>query len=276
MKEEQLQKIITAAGYIGAVIFCLAPFIYMLIISFSGDPDFLAQGRKISFTLQHYSDVIAGRNLHFLDYLKNSIIVSSAASVITVIIASLGAFAVTRMEFKGKITVLLAVLCMSMFPQISIAGYIFKIMSSAGLINTKTGLIMPYVAWALPLSLWILTGYFASLPKSLDDAAYIDGAGPFQVFWRIILPVAAPGIASTLLLAFIFSFNEFLFALMLTTDHTARTVPVGIALFTGLHGQTPWGQIMAASAVTTAPIIIMTVVFQKKIVQGLTKGAVKE
>jgi multiple sugar transport system permease protein len=163
-----------------------------------------------------------------------------------------------------------------MFPQVSLISYLFKFMSSLGWINTFQGLIFPYVAWSMPLSLWILVSYFGQIPRDLDWAARIDGASRLQTLIRIILPVAAPGVFSTTLLVFIFAFNEFLFALMLTVDYNSRTVPVGIALFEGIHGQIPWGQIMAAATLTTIPVVILTLVFQRRIVQGLTRGAVKQ
>ena len=148
-------------------------------------------------------------------------------------------------------------------------------MGTLGLINTYAALVLPYTAWILPLSLWILTSYFAQVPADLDRAAVVDGCTRLAALRKVVLPVAAPGIFSTALLAFIFAFNEFLFALMLTTDHAARTVPVGIALFEGLHGQIPWGVVMAASTLTTIPVVLLTLFFQRRIVEGLTRGAVK-
>jgi multiple sugar transport system permease protein len=149
-------------------------------------------------------------------------------------------------------------------------------MSALGWVNTYPGLILPYVAWSMPLSLWILVSYFAQVARDLDRSARIDGASRFQTLIKIILPVAAPGVFSTTLLVFIFAFNEFLFALMLTVDYRSRTIPVGIALFEGIHGQIPWGEIMAAATLTTIPVVILTLIFQKRIVQGLTRGAVKQ
>ncbi|MGA7877293.1 MAG: carbohydrate ABC transporter permease, partial [Desulfoferrobacter sp.] len=151
----------------------------------------------------------------------------------------------------------------------------FKVMAELGWVNTYAALILPYIAWTLPLSLWILVSYFNQIPQDLDKAGLIDGCSRWQILRTIILPVAAPGIFSTILLAFIFAFNEFMFALMLTTDYHARTIPVGIALFQGLHGQTPWGNIMAAATLSTLPLVILTLVFQRRIIQGLTRGALK-
>jgi multiple sugar transport system permease protein len=188
----------------------------------------------------------------------------------------LAAYAVTRLTWSGKRIFMVFVLALSMFPAISLISYLFKLMSALGWINTYLALILPYVAWTLPLSLWILVSYFAQVPRELDKAAFIDGCTRLQVLLKIIFPVAAPGIFSTLLLAFIFAFNEFLFALMLTTDHSSRTIPVGIALFEGLYGQLPWGEIMAAATLSIIPVVLLTLVFQRRIIQGLTQGAVKE
>ena len=170
---------------------------------------------------------------------------------------------------------MLIILALSMFPEISLVSYLFAIMSGLGWINTLQALIFPYVAWTLPLSLWILVSYFSQIPEDLDKAGLIDGCSRLRILIKIIFPVAAPGVFSTGLLAFIVAFNEFLFALMLTTDYTARTVPVGIALFQGLHGETPWGEIMAAATVTTVPVVLITLIFQRRIIHGLTRGAIK-
>jgi multiple sugar transport system permease protein len=166
-------------------------------------------------------------------------------------------------------------LSLSMFPQISIAGYLFRLMAKTGLINTYAALIFPYTAVSLPLGLWIMISYFSQLPVELDNAALIDGASKFDVLYKILFPIAIPGILSTFLLTFIFSFNEFIFALMMTFDYHSRTVPVGIALFQGIHGQIPWGSIMAAATISSLPLIIITIIFNRFIIRGLTEGALK-
>ena len=258
------------------LIFCLSPFVYMLLCALSRAPDFLLPEKSFGFTLSHFYAVTTAESLHFLAFLRNSLIISSLSAIVSVFCASLAAYAVTRLPWPGKRLFMLVVLALSMFPAVSVIGYLFELMSAVGWINTYPALIFPYVAWTLPLSLWILVSYFAQLPHELDRAALIDGCTRLQLLFRIIFPVAAPGIFSTLLLAFIFAFNEFLFALMLTTDHSARTVPVGIALFEGLHGQIPWGEIMAAAGVSILPVLVLTLIFQRRIIQGLMQGAVKE
>jgi multiple sugar transport system permease protein len=276
MSEQGVKKILLVAGILLTVTISLGPICYMLLTALSGAPDFLLPTKPLTLTLDHLASVITSNTLHFLAYTRNSILISAAAAIISVFFASLAAYALTRLPLPCKGAFLGGVLALSMFPAISLVSYLFKLMAGLGWINTYPALILPYVAWTLPVSLWILVSYFAQVPRDLDQAGRIDGASRLQILVKIILPLAAPGVFSTALLVFILAFNEFLFALMLTTDQASRTIPVGIALFEGLHGQIPWGEIMAAATVTTLPVIVLTLVFQRRIVQGLTRGAVKQ
>lgn len=275
MRERKIKLVLVLTGSIFMLLFCLAPFLYMISASLSSNQYFLSTQGFFEITLENYRAILTAPSLHFIDYLRNSLIVSSATAVLTIFVASLAAYCVTRLAMPGKIFILFSVLAVSMFPQISLISYLFKFMAGLGWVNTYAALILPYIAWTLPLSLWILVSYFMQIPQDLDKAALIDGCSRWQILRKVIFPVAAPGIISTTLLAFIFAFNEFMFALMLTTDYHARTIPVGIALFQGLHGQTPWGNIMAASTFSTLPLVILTLVFQRRIIQGLTRGALK-
>lgn len=261
-------------GIMFVSLFCLTPFLWMIAISLSERPDFLLQ-KEFNLTIANFVDIVSTGSLHFLDFLKNSFIVASATAFFSTIIGALAAYAASRISFPGKTTLVLMVLALAMFPQICIVGYLFKIMSAFGLINTVSALILPYISWSVPLALWLQMSYFSQIPKDIDKAAQVDGASRLQLFFKVVLPIALPGFLSTMLLLFMFSFNEFLFALMLTTDYAARTVPVGIALFQGLHGELPWGYIMAASFISCIPIILIALTFQKRIIQGLTQGAVK-
>lgn len=275
MTEEKTKIILLTFGIIFLILFCCLPVIWMLIISFSKRPDFLLQ-RTSLFTLNNYLDILTQQNLHFLDYLRNSIVVAGVTALLSTVIGACAAYAVSRISFPGKIVLIFVVLALSMFPQICIIGYLFKFMSNLGWINTYNGLILPYISWSLPIALWILMSYFSQIPRELDKAALIDGASRIQTLSKVIIPLALPGFLSTILLVFMFSFNEFLFALMLTTDFRARTVPIGIALFQGLHGELPWGYIMSASALSAIPVILIALFFQRYIIQGLTHGAVKQ
>jgi multiple sugar transport system permease protein len=275
MTEGRIRSVLIACGSVLMLVFCLAPFLFMVITSFSSDHYFLSADGSFKATLQNYQSILTAPALHFPAYLRNSLIVSAASAVLTISIASLAAYCLTRLRMPGKALILFFVLAISMFPQISLISYLYKLMAALGWVNSYAALVLPYIAWTLPLSLWILVSYFLQIPRDLDRAALVDGCSRWLILRKVILPVAAPGIFSTTLLAFIFAFNEFMFALMLTTDHNARTVPVGIALFQGLHGQTPWGNIMAASTLSALPLVLLTLIFQRRIIQGLTRGALK-
>ena len=274
MKEKTVKRALTALGASFLMFFALLPFIWMLLISLSSRPDFLYTG-AVHFSINNYINVLTSSSLHFLDYVKNSFIISSITAVVVTCLSSCAAYAVSRMRFPGRIIIPLFVLTMSMFPPISIVGYLYRFFSDTGMLNTPIALILPYIALTVPLSLWINMSYFSQIPLDLDKAGLIDGANRITILRRIIIPLALPGIFSSFLLVFIACFNEFLFALMLTIDYNAQTLPVGIALFEGLHGEIPWGDLMAASAIASTPLVVLTLVFQKYIIQGLTAGAVK-
>ena len=275
MKEEKLKKIFLFIIAAFMLAFCIIPFLWMIVVSFSKKPDFLSEQVSYVFTLNNYFEIFTSNAVHLIAYLRNSIIVSGLSAFFTTIIASLSAYSITRLKFPGRIILPVFLLGVSMFPQISLLGYLFRIMANLGWINTYYALLFPYITLSLPLALWIMLSHLSKISKDLDNAALIDGAGKLKILSRIILPVSLPGLFSAFILSFIFSFNEFLFALMFTIDHKARTIPVGIALFEGLHGQIPWGSIMAAAVIAVLPIIIIIALFQKYIMQGLTEGAIK-
>jgi multiple sugar transport system permease protein len=275
VNERALRKLLLSLGVIFTVVFFVVPFVWMLVVSLSASADFLG-GTTFRLSLKNYSDIVSLESLAFPDYLRNSLVISGIAAVLSAAIGALAAYALSRFTFRGKLLLVLSVLALSMFPQISVVGYLYKLMGGLGWINTYKALVLPYVAYSLPLALWILLSYFSRIPIELDEAAQVDGATRLQTLVKVILPLSLPGFVSACLLLFMFCYNEFLFALMLTTDRHARTVPVGIALFQGLHGETPWGYIMAASVVSSVPVIVLALCFQRYIVQGLTGGAIKE
>ncbi|MFP4083039.1 MAG: carbohydrate ABC transporter permease [Candidatus Aminicenantes bacterium] len=275
MSERRWKSLLKYLGACFLLIFCLLPFFWMVVVSFSRNPDFLSLHTPFVFTLQNYVEILTRKSVHLLHYLKNSLIISALSALVATFFASLAAYAITRLHFPGRVIIPVFMLAFSMFPQISMVGYLFKLMTPLHWINTYQALIFPYITIGLPLALWIMLSYFSQLSTDLDNAALVDGATRFQVLRKIIFPVALPGALSTLLLIFIYSFNEFLFALMLTIDYNARTVPVGISLFEGLHGQVPWGHIMASAVIATIPVVVLAAIFQRHIIQGLTRGAIK-
>ncbi|HET7627640.1 MAG TPA: carbohydrate ABC transporter permease [Bacillales bacterium] len=224
-------------------------------------------------TLANYKHVFLDHP--FLDYLKNSFVVAGVTTAYTVFTASFAAYAIARLQFRGKAIILGLALSVSMFPQIATVAPIFRILLNVGLTNSYLGLIIPYTVITLPLSIWILVTFFRKIPYDLEESAKIDGASLMQTYWRIIFPLAVPGLFTTAILVFIAAWNEFLYAYTINTAPAYRTVPVGISLFQGRF-TIPWGGLSAATVVVTVPLVILVLIFQRRIVSGLTSGSVKE
>jgi ABC-type glycerol-3-phosphate transport system permease component len=222
--------------------------------------------------LGHYRALFTERQ--FWLPIRNSLIVAGATTLFCVTLGSLCAYALARLRFRGKALLLGAILAVSMFPQIAVVSPLFLLLRSLRLINTYPGLVLPYLTFAMPLTVWLLVGYFRQLPAELEEAAMVDGASRLRAFSEVIVPLALPGLAATAILTFVYSWNEFLFALSFTPGPERQTVPVAIALFRGQY-QVPWGQVLAAAIVATAPVAVLVLAFQRRIVQGLTAGAVK-
>ena len=275
MTTRSQKKYFLNAALIFMLFFCCAPIVWMFIVAFARHPDFLLPTIVYEFTFGNFKEILTNSSVKLPTYLINSVVISSISALVTTMIAALSAYSISRMNFPGRRMLPLLVLGSAMFPQISIVGYLFKLLTSLGLINTYSALILPYIALGLPLALWIMMSHFSRLSRDIDDAALVDGATRMQIFTRIVMPVSLPGAVSAFLLVFIFCFNEFLFALMFTIDYNARTIPVGIALFEGLHGQIPWGYIMAGAAIAIVPVIILISLFEKYLIEGLTEGSLK-
>ena len=220
----------------------------------------------------HYKALFTERQ--FWLPIRNSLIVAGATTLLCVTLGSFCAYALARLRFRGKALLLGAILAVSMFPQIAVVSPLFLLLRSVRLIDTYPGLVLPYLTFAMPLTVWLLVGYFRQLPAELEEAAMVDGASRFRAFREVIVPLALPGLAATAILTFVYSWNEFLFALSFTLGPERQTVPVAIALFRGQY-QVPWGQVLAAAIVATAPVAVLVLAFQRRIVQGLTAGAVK-
>jgi multiple sugar transport system permease protein len=262
------------------VIFCLFPFYWLVNISLKTGPQ-LSEARLFPDppSLNNYESIF--NNADFTRALLNSVIVSFVTTVLSLVFGAFCAYALARLKFRGKFFILAAVLSITTFPAIAIAAPIFQLWTNPPLglpelFNTLPGLIIPYITFTLPLAIYILTSFFKEIPKDLEEAALVDGATNFQAFYKVVIPLAAPGLATAGILTFIFAWNEFLLAVTLTSSSTARTVPAAIAFFTGsTQFEQPLGTISAASVVISVPLIIMVLVFQKRIVAGLTAGAVK-
>jgi multiple sugar transport system permease protein len=258
---------------VAIIIFCLFPFYWLLNVSLKTGAD-LSSSVPPHPTLDNYSSIF--KNDDFTNGLKNSTIVAFSVTILALTFGSFAAYALARLKMRGKFLVLGIVLSVTTFPQIAIAAPLFKLWTDISLYNTRIGLIIPYLTFALPLAIYILTSFFKEIPKDLEEAALVDGATHFQAFRKVVVPLAAPGLATAGILTFIAAWNEFLLATTLTSSKSARTVPAAIAFFTGsTEFEQPLGTISAASVVISIPLIILVLLFQKRIVAGLTAGAVK-
>jgi len=229
---------------------------------------------EFSPTMQNYSAVL--RDGQFLRGLANSSIVATSTTVLALIAGSFAAFALGKLRFRGRRPALYLILAMTMFPQVTVLTGLYAVITALGL-SARVSMIFAYMIFTLPFTTWVLTSFFKELPDALMESAQVDGATTFQTFKSILLPLTAPALVTTGLLAFIAAWNEYLFALTFTSiDPTARTVPVAIAYFAGaVARQEPFGEIMAAASLVTVPLVVLVLIFQRRIVTGLTAGAVK-
>ncbi len=225
-------------------------------------------------TLRNFRAVF--QNPGFLRGLGNSIVVAGSVTLLSLVVGSFAGFALGKLRFRGRTPSLYVILAMTMFPQIAVLAGLYAVIRVLGM-PALPSLVLSYMIFTLPFTVWVLTAFFKGLPVSLLQSAQVDGASTFQTFWKILLPLTAPALVTTGLLAFIQAWNEYLFALTFTTiSPAARTVPVAMALFAGeIAREEPFGEIMAGAIVVTVPLIVLVMVFQNRIVAGLTAGAVK-
>ena len=270
-------KIGTWVGFLFILVWCLLPVVWIISLSFkgptetaAGSPQFLPKEP----TLQNYTDIF--NNSDFRDSLVNSFGIAAISTFLSVVLATLAAYAIARLEFRGKKLVLSIALAIAMFPVVALVGPLFDLWRTLGLFNTWPGLIIPYMSFTLPLAIWTLSAFFREIPWEMEQAAQVDGATSWQAFRKVIVPLAAPGVFTAAILTFFFAWNEFVLALSLTSTTASRTVPAQLSYFVGPDPfNPPYGQLATASVVVTVPIIIIVLLFQRKIVAGLTSGAVK-
>ena len=253
----------------------LFPVFWMVLASFAPESQLFDPGAALlpsNPSLAHYRALFAERS--FLVPIRNSLVVAGLTTAIAIPIAALCAYALARLRMPGKGALLALILAVSMFPQISVVAPLYLLLRELRLIDTYPGLVLPYLTFSTPLAVWLLTGFLRQLPRDLEEAAMVDGAGRLRAMRDVVLPLAAPGIASTAILTFLYCWNEFLFALAFTSAPDSQTVPVAIAFFRGRY-QVPWGQVLAAASVATVPVALVVFAFQRRIVAGLTLGATK-
>jgi multiple sugar transport system permease protein len=257
------------------VVAAIVPILWIVSLSFK-DPSTIGSGTFFpsKWTWSNYSGIF--KQSIFTSALRNSIGIALISTALAVLLACFAAYAIARLDFPGKRLLLAASLGIAMFPAISLVGPLYNLWRNIGLYDTWPGLIIPYMTFALPLSIFTLSAFFREIPWELEQAAQVDGATPFQAFVKVIAPLAAPGVFTTAILVFIFAWNDFVFATTLTSTSSAQTVPAAIAAFPGASQFTaPIGSIAAAAVIVTIPVIIIVLLFQRRIVAGLTAGAVK-
>jgi ABC-type glycerol-3-phosphate transport system permease component len=262
-----------AAGGV-AFLVLLSPLAVALLGSLLPE-DRLFAGSLLEWTppvLDHYRAIFQERGL--LVPLRNSLVVATATTLLCLAVGAGCAYALTRLDFRGRSVVLACVLATTLFPQISLVSPLYLLLRSLGLIHSFPGLVLPYLTFALPLCIWLLTAVFRDLPPEIEEAARLDGAGRLRVLVEIVLPIAFPALAAVGIITFVTCWNEFLFALSFTLGPERQTLPVAIALFRGQY-QVPWGEVLAASVVATLPVAAVVLAFQRRIVRGLTSGAVE-
>jgi trehalose/maltose transport system permease protein len=257
------------------VLYSMFPFYYAIVTSFRGGSEiFSASLLPRSLSLDNYVSTFTEQP--FARNILNSIVVASAVVAASLLLGLTAAYALARVQFRGRGLLLLTILAVSMFPQVAVLSGMFELVRALGLYNSAPGLVLSNLILTLPFTVWVLTTFIRELPKELEEAATVDGASDWVIIRRVFLPLLGPALVTTGLLAFIAAWNEFLFALTFTLTNEQRTVPVAIALITGASDkELPWGNLMAASVIVTVPLIALVLVFQRRIVAGLTAGAVK-
>ena len=265
------------------MIWTIIPLLWMLALSLKSANDLAIPGKALfgNFwpkepTFDNYRLIFTGGASElFMPALRNSFVVCLISTLISVILAMFCAYAISRLEFPGKRLILSTALAVSFFPVISMVTPLYDLWRNIGLFDTIPGLILPYLALTLPLSIWTMTAFFKQIPWEMEQAAQVDGATSWEAFRKVIVPLASPGVFTTAIITFFTAWNDFVFAISLTSEK-ARTVPAALAFFTGASQfEQPTGAIMAAAVVVTIPVVLLVLIFQRRIVAGLTSGAVK-
>jgi multiple sugar transport system permease protein len=267
-------RMLLGLGIVGIVAGSLFPFLWFILTSFKSPEQVQASppGWWPSGGLGFYRS--AWLDHHLWSYMLNSLIVAGSTTLIALAVAIPAAYALARLRLPGQRWILGSLLCVSMFPQIAIAGPVWQVLERLGGLNTLWGLVLPYVTLTLPLAIWILASFFKELPVELEEAARVDGCSVWGAMLRIVVPLAAPAIFTAAILIFVYAWNEFFFALLILTQPERQTLPVGIALFQGEFTM-PWGELAAASVLATLPLVLLVILFQRWIISGLSAGAVK-
>jgi multiple sugar transport system permease protein len=277
MRPTPAGRALFSLAVLAVVAWSLAPFLWQVVTSLKPPSEAAAVPVRYwpsRLDLSSYARIFQARP--FAAYIWNSVVVGLGTTALTTALAAGAAYAFSRLSLPGGRAALLGMLALALFPATVLIVPLKLLATRAGLLNSRAGLVLAYTALNLPFAVWALKSFFDRLPRDIEEAAWLDGLSRSQTLLRVVLPLAAPAVASTAILVFIFSWNEFLIAQTLVSRDAARTVPVGIAMLSGVTVyDVPWGQIAAAVVVTTLPVVAVVLLFQRRIVEGLTAGAVK-
>jgi multiple sugar transport system permease protein len=272
------KKVLWWIGGAVIVLYALFPIAWIISISFKAPAD-IANGQFLpsNFDSVNYSTILTGSASDlFLPALRNSFGICLIATAISCLLAMFAAYAIARLDFPGKRLILSTALGVAIFPVISIVTPLFNVWRQIGLYDTWPGLILPYLSLTLPISIWTMSAFFREIPWEMEQAAQVDGATTWQAFRKVIVPLAAPGVFTTAIIAFFIAWNDFVYGIVLTSTEAARPVPAALGLFSGASQfEDPTGPIAAAAVIVTIPVVVLVLLFQRRIVAGLTNGAVK-
>ena len=272
------KKVLWGVGGALIVVYCLFPIAWIVSVSFKAPSDLANRSfLPTALTWENYRLILTGGASDlFLPALRNSFAICLIATAISCLLAMFAAYAIARLDFPGKKLILSTALAVAIFPVISIVTPLFNLWRQIGLYDTWPGLIIPYLSLTLPISIWTMSAFFREIPWELEQAAQVDGATTWQAFRRVIVPLAAPGVFTTAIIAFFIAWNDFIYGISLTSTEAARPVPAALGLFTGASQfEEPTGAISAAAVIVTIPVVVLVLLFQRRIVAGLTNGAVK-
>ncbi|MCW2580119.1 MAG: binding-protein-dependent transport system inner rane component [Blastococcus sp.] len=272
------KKVFWGIGGAVIIVYCLFPIAWIVSVSLKAPSDLANQSfLPTSPTWQNYELILTGAASDlFLPALRNSFAICLIATAISCLLAMFAAYAIARLDFPGKKLILSTALVVAIFPIISIVTPLFNLWRQIGLYDTWPGLIIPYLSLTLPISIWTMSAFFREIPWEMEQAAQVDGATTWQAFRKVIVPLAAPGVFTTAIIAFFIAWNDFIYGISLTSTEAARPVPAALGLFTGASQfEEPTGAISAAAVIVTIPVVLLVLIFQRRIVAGLTNGAVK-